>query len=46
MLVVQERFIAAAQAMKQDAWWWNGNGQSNKSIKRQILKEMLFSKKT
>ncbi|MBU3620370.1 aminotransferase class III-fold pyridoxal phosphate-dependent enzyme [Polynucleobacter sp. CS-Odin-A6] len=46
MLVVQERFIAAAQLMKQDAWWWNGNGHSNKSIKRQILKEMLFSKKT
>ena len=45
MQVVQERFIAAAQAMKQDAWWWNGNQQSNKSIKRQILKEMLFSKK-
>lgn len=45
MQVVQERFIAAAQAMKQDAWWWNGNQQSNKSIKRQILKEMLFRKK-
>jgi glutamate-1-semialdehyde 2,1-aminomutase len=45
MLAVQERFIAAAQSMKQDAWWWNGNSLSNKAIKRQIIKEMLFSKK-
>jgi glutamate-1-semialdehyde 2,1-aminomutase len=45
MLAVQERFIAAAQSMKQDAWWWNENGLSNKAIKRQIIKEMLFSKK-
>jgi glutamate-1-semialdehyde 2,1-aminomutase len=30
--------------MKQDAWWWNGNGLSNKAIKRQIMKEMLFRK--
>jgi len=45
MLSVQDRFIAAAQSMKQDAWWWNGNGLSNKAIKRQILKEMLFNRK-
>jgi glutamate-1-semialdehyde 2,1-aminomutase len=44
MLAVLERFIAAAQSMKQDAWWWNGNRLSNKAIKRQIIKEMLFSK--
>jgi hypothetical protein len=29
--------------MKQDAWWWNGNGLSNKAIKRQIIKEMLWN---
>ena len=45
MAVVKERFIAAAQSMKKDGWWWNGNGLSNKAIKRQILKEMLFRKK-
>jgi len=45
MLAVQERFIAAAQSMKQDAWWWNGNGLSNKAIKRQILKEMMLFRK-
>ena len=45
MLAVQDRLIAAAQSMKQDAWWWNGNGLSNKAIKRQIFKEMLFDRK-
>jgi glutamate-1-semialdehyde 2,1-aminomutase len=45
MQAVLERFINAAQLMKRDAWWWNGNDLSNKAIKRQILKEMLFSKK-
>ena len=45
MQAVLERFIAAAQSMKRDAWWWNGNDLSNKAIKRQILKEMLFRKK-
>lgn len=45
MLAVQDRLIAAAQSMKQDAWWWNGNRLSNKAIKRQILKEMLFNRK-
>lgn len=44
MQAVLERFIAAAQSMKQDAWWWNGNSLSNKTIKRQIIKEMLFRK--
>jgi glutamate-1-semialdehyde 2,1-aminomutase len=46
ILAVRDRFIAAAQSMRQDAWWWNGNGLSNKTIKRQILKEMLFRKKS
>jgi glutamate-1-semialdehyde 2,1-aminomutase len=45
MQAVLERFITAAQSMKRDAWWWNGNDLSNKAIKRQILKEMLFRKK-
>jgi glutamate-1-semialdehyde 2,1-aminomutase len=42
---VQTRFIAAAQAMQADGWWWLAPGASNKGIKRQILKEMLFSRK-
>ncbi len=36
-----ERFICAAQKMSADGWWWTPDGQTNKHIKRQILKEML-----
>lgn len=44
--VVQEKFIRAAQAMKQDGWWWNEGGLTNKIIKRQILREMIFGRKS
>lgn len=44
MQAVHERFITAAQSMKQDAWWWNEDSLSNKAIKFQIIKEMLFRK--
>ena len=36
-----ERFVLAAQKMSADGWWWTPEGQTNKHIKRQILKEML-----
>ena len=36
-----ERFVLAAQKMSADGWWWAPVGQTNKHIKRQILKEML-----
>jgi glutamate-1-semialdehyde 2,1-aminomutase len=38
---VAARFVAAAQAMQADGWWWQGEGLSNKSIRRGLLKEML-----
>lgn len=38
---VAKRFIAAAEKMKQDQWWWNDGSLTNKAIKRKILKEML-----
>ena len=38
---VAERFISGAQAMQQDAWWWEIPGQTNKTIRRGILREML-----
>ena len=38
---VAERFVAAATAMRQDAWWWSRDGLTNKSIRRQVLKELL-----
>ena len=38
---VTERFLAAARAMSQDGWWWTRDGLTNKSIRRQVLKELL-----
>ena len=38
---VADRFVAAARAMSQDAWWWSGDGLTNKSIRRQVLRELL-----
>ena len=38
---VAERFRAAARAMERDGWWWTGPASSNRSIRRQILREML-----
>jgi glutamate-1-semialdehyde 2,1-aminomutase len=38
---VVERFVAAARAMSQDGWWWNRDGLTNKSIRRQVLRELL-----
>ncbi len=38
---VVERFVAASGKMKRDGWWWHQPALTNKSIRRQILKEML-----
>ena len=38
---VCQRFVAAAQAMQADGWWWQDAGASNKSIRRDVLREML-----
>jgi len=35
------RFVQAAQAMQADGWWWMPQGQTGKTIRRQVLKEML-----
>ena len=41
---VETRFVAAAEKMKRDGWWWHDGSLTNKKIRRQILKEMLASK--
>ena len=41
---VTKRFVAAATKMKQDGWWWHHPSLTNKSIRRQILKEMIASR--
>ncbi len=38
---VVERFVAAAQAMQADGWWWSSGELTNKRIKRRVLGEML-----
>ena len=38
---VSDRFVRAAESMRQEGWWAPVPGLGNKSIRRQILKEML-----
>jgi glutamate-1-semialdehyde 2,1-aminomutase len=42
---VAQRFIAAAEKMKQDGWWWRDATLTNKNIRRQILKEMVMRRR-
>jgi glutamate-1-semialdehyde 2,1-aminomutase len=41
---VANRFVAAAEKMKRDGWWWHQASLTNKNIRRRILKEMLAHK--
>jgi glutamate-1-semialdehyde 2,1-aminomutase len=43
---VADRFAAAAEAMRQDGWWWNDPQATNKTIMRRILREMLVHRLT
>jgi len=38
---VMQCFVAAAKAMQADGWWWQDNNLTNKSIKKQILREVI-----
>jgi glutamate-1-semialdehyde 2,1-aminomutase len=40
---VAQRFVAACQAMQRDGWWWRAKDTTNRSIKRQVLKELAAS---
>ena len=35
------RFVRAAEAMREDGWWWEDPNRTNRSIRRGILREML-----
>jgi len=38
---IADRFVAAAQAMQGDGWWWNGAELTNKTIRRRVLTELI-----
>ena len=38
---VLDRFVGAALQMQADGWWWNDPAQSNRTIRRGLLREML-----
>jgi glutamate-1-semialdehyde 2,1-aminomutase len=38
---VLRRFVAAGREMQADGWWWQGDGLTNKAIRRGLLREMM-----
>jgi glutamate-1-semialdehyde 2,1-aminomutase len=38
---VADKFVAAAEAMLRGGWWWRDARTTNRSIRRQILREMM-----
>jgi glutamate-1-semialdehyde 2,1-aminomutase len=38
---VADGFVAAAEKMEQDGWWWRSGALTNKGIRRKIMSEML-----
>jgi glutamate-1-semialdehyde 2,1-aminomutase len=42
---VADRFITAARNMKQDGFWWQSPGLTNKSIRRRVLREMIAARR-
>ena len=38
---VADRFVAGCKAMKRDGWWWAVEGATNKTLRRQVLRELV-----
>jgi len=41
---VSRRFVLAAKAMQADGWWWQDDALTNRSIKRQVLRELITAR--
>ena len=37
---VADQFVVACEAMRREGWWWADAASSNRSIRRQILREI------
>ena len=42
--IFMQRFIRAAQQMQNDGWFWTSSEQTNRQIKRTLLKELIRKK--
>ena len=40
---VMHKIISAAKEMKNDGWWWQNEGLTNKSIKLKVVRELVAS---
>jgi glutamate-1-semialdehyde 2,1-aminomutase len=38
---VADRFVAAGRRMQADGWWWHPPSMTNRSIRRQVLRELV-----
>jgi glutamate-1-semialdehyde 2,1-aminomutase len=38
---VANRFVAAAELMQRDGWWWSSGELTNKTIRRRVLRELI-----
>ena len=43
---VADHFVAAAEKMQHDGWWWRDDTVTNKGIRRQIVKEMFARRRS
>jgi glutamate-1-semialdehyde 2,1-aminomutase len=41
---VADRFVAAAEAMRADGWWSTPAGVTSRSIRRQVLRELVAAR--